>query len=65
MRVGGVGSLVSDELSRMPAETHRPRTLNIGTPVSYLPHGDPNLLKAELGLDGAGIAASIYKAMKG
>ncbi|MEZ5280661.1 MAG: 1-deoxy-D-xylulose-5-phosphate synthase [Acidimicrobiales bacterium] len=65
MRVGGVGSLVGDELSRMPAETHRPRTLNIGTPVSYLPHGDPNLLKAELGLDGAGIAASIYKAMKG
>ncbi|MCP3934071.1 MAG: 1-deoxy-D-xylulose-5-phosphate synthase [Actinomycetia bacterium] len=63
IKVGGVGSLVSDELSTLPGVELHPRTINIGTPVSYLPHGDPEALKCELGLDGHGIAATIFKAL--
>jgi 1-deoxy-D-xylulose-5-phosphate synthase len=63
IRVGGVGSVVSDELSRIPMLDMRPRTLNIGTPVSYLPHGTAAELKREYGLDGHGIATTIYKCM--
>jgi len=62
IRVGGAGSSVSDALTRLSDVSRPPRTLSIGTPVDYLPHhADAGALKAELGLDGAGIAASIYK----
>jgi 1-deoxy-D-xylulose-5-phosphate synthase len=61
IRVGGAGSSVADALTRLTDVSRLPRTLAIGTPVDYLPHGDASVLKAELGLDGAGIAATIYK----
>lgn len=63
VRVGGVGSLVASELARLPGVGHAPDTLELGTPVSYLPHGDPSVLRAELGLDASGIAASVFKAL--
>jgi deoxyxylulose-5-phosphate synthase len=35
----------------------------LGVPAEYLPHGKPDRILAELGLDGAGIAASTAKAL--
>ena len=61
IRDGGVGSAVADALTRLTDVARLPRTLAIGTPVDYLPHGDAETIKAELGLDGSGIAATIYK----
>ena len=63
VRVGGAGTAVADALTRLTDVTRQPRTLAIGTPVDYLPHGDAATIKAELGLDGPGIAATIYKAI--
>jgi 1-deoxy-D-xylulose-5-phosphate synthase len=58
MREGGVGSAIADELCARgacaPARTPRIKTL--GTPVAYLPHGKPDAILAELGLDADGVA---------
>ena len=61
VRVGGFGSLVNDALQRRAEVV--PRVLQLGTPDEYLPHGDAAELHAELGLDPAGIAASIRKSL--
>ncbi len=64
IRVGGVGSAVADALSRLAGQGQGPATLNIGTPVQYLEHGDPSVLRAELGLDPTGLAATIHKRLQ-
>ena len=61
VRVGGFGSSVSDLLQRRAAVA--PRVLQLGTPDEYLPHGDAKDLHHELGLDPAGIAASVRKSL--
>ncbi|HCB34456.1 MAG TPA: 1-deoxy-D-xylulose-5-phosphate synthase [Acidimicrobiaceae bacterium] len=58
--VGGFGSLVNDSLQRRAAAVV-PRVLQLGTPDDYLPHGDAAGIHAEIGLDPAGIAASVRK----
>ncbi len=63
IRVGGIGSTVADEISRLPDLDTVPRVVQLGTPVTYIDHGDPNELRSELGLDGPGIASSVYKAI--
>jgi len=63
MRVGGAGSAVADALTRLTDVTRLPRTLALGTPVDYLPHGAASVIRAELGLDATGIATSIYKTL--
>jgi deoxyxylulose-5-phosphate synthase len=35
----------------------------LGTPVEFLPHGKPDAILAQLGLDGAGIAATARRAL--
>ncbi|MAF45853.1 MAG: 1-deoxy-D-xylulose-5-phosphate synthase [Acidimicrobiaceae bacterium] len=61
-RMGGFGSLVADALQSRSGPI--PRLLQLGIPDDYLPHGEAGELHAELGLDGAGIAAEIVKVHK-
>ncbi|MCU1374243.1 MAG: hypothetical protein JWO68_1529, partial [Actinomycetia bacterium] len=42
-----------------------PPTVVLGTPSQYIPHGKPDRILADLGLDAAGIAASALKALAG
>ncbi len=58
MREGGIGAAVADQLAELTAGLPAPRVRVLGTPVSYLMHGNAEEILAELGLDAAGIAAS-------
>ncbi len=60
---GGVGSLITSALARR-RDDHGPRVVVLGTPLAYLPHGKVPDLLAQLGLDGAGIAAAAVKALR-
>jgi 1-deoxy-D-xylulose-5-phosphate synthase len=61
---GGVGALLVAALSRMDATAPSPPTVTLGTPAAFLPHGKPADLLANLGLDGPGIAATVFKALE-
>ena len=39
------------------------RSVNLGTPPPFIPHGKPAQILANLGLDGPGIAAAVVKAL--
>ena len=65
IRVGGVGSTIADAIADLTEGRQSPPVLILGTPLEYLPHGKPDRILAELGLDGAGVAASIVKARSG
>ena len=55
-REGGVGAAIA---GRLAARRRRlPRSRCIGMPVQYIPHGKPDAILAELGLDAPGVAAS-------
>ncbi len=56
--MGGAGSAVCEALA--PAEK---KVLLLGLPDRFIDHGDPGRLLASVGLDGAGIADSIQKAL--
>ena len=58
LRSGGVGSMIALRLA--DTET-RPRVRVMGLPDAYVPHGDPDDLLSELGLNALGIAAEIRK----
>jgi len=62
-RVGGFGSTVTDAL-QLRGGPFVPRVIQLGTPDSYLPFGTAEDLHSELGLDSAGLAASIRKALQ-
>ncbi len=55
LRIGGAGAGVRDSLGEVDA-TCRLRVL--GVPVAYIPHGNPDAILADLGLDGDGVAAA-------
>ena len=55
IRDGGVGSLIADALARRDGPSPRVRVL--GTPTAFIPHGKPDRILAELGLDTDGLAA--------
>ena len=55
IRDGGVGSLIADALSRRDGPSPRVRVL--GTPTAFIPHGKPDHILAELGLDADGLTA--------
>jgi 1-deoxy-D-xylulose-5-phosphate synthase len=57
VRDGGVGSLLADRIADRSADRAAPRVQVLGTPVAYLDHGKPDAILADLGLDGAGVAA--------
>ena len=59
VREGGIGSMVADQLSEITLGTaSAPRVRVLGTPIAFIPHGKPDAILAELGLDAAGITAS-------
>jgi 1-deoxy-D-xylulose-5-phosphate synthase len=60
---GGIGSLITSALARRRGDPG-PRVVVLGTPLAYLPHGKVADLLAQLGLDGAGIAAATLKALR-
>lgn len=60
LREGGIGSMIADQLSEITlGSPTAPRVRVLGTPVAYIPHGKPDTILAELGLDAAGITASV------
>jgi len=63
IREGGVGSAVADALGGVRAAADAPPVVVLGTPVAYLPHGKPDAILAELGLDADGIAAAVREVL--
>jgi 1-deoxy-D-xylulose-5-phosphate synthase len=66
LREGGAGSAIADRIGEASAAEGRlsPPVRVVGTPVAYIPHGRPDEILAELGLDAAGIAASARAAVR-
>jgi 1-deoxy-D-xylulose-5-phosphate synthase len=59
LRSGGVGAAIADEVSELSLGAPQPpRVRVLGIPDAYLPHGKPDAILAEVGLDAAGITAS-------
>jgi 1-deoxy-D-xylulose-5-phosphate synthase len=56
IREGGVGTLISDAVSRCDPLTAPPRVRVLGTPIAYIPQGKPDAILARLGLDAEGLA---------
>ena len=66
-RHGGAGEfLVAATAGGVPRVGHAAPTFRVlGVPRAYVAQGKPDQLLAELGLDGAGIAASVRRALAG
>ena len=58
--MGGAGSAVCESLAQQGIDR---RVLLLGLPDRFIDHGDPALLLASVGLDGAGVAKSIRAAL--
>jgi 1-deoxy-D-xylulose-5-phosphate synthase len=63
LREGGVGMTVADRLCELTVGRREPRVRVLGVPAAYIPHGKPDAILAELGLDSAGIVASVMSLM--
>jgi len=63
LRDGGVGMAIADQLCELTVGRHEPRVRVLGVPAAYIPHGKPDAILAELGLDAAGVAASARSLM--
>ena len=63
IRNGGAGNFIADAIADLNAKRQSPPVLNLGVPTAYIPHGKPERILGQLGLDGPGIAASIFKAI--
>jgi 1-deoxy-D-xylulose-5-phosphate synthase len=60
---GGAGAELADRIGELVGVPAAPPVLRLGVPTTFLPHGDPARLVAELGLDADGIAAATRKAL--
>jgi 1-deoxy-D-xylulose-5-phosphate synthase len=60
LRSGGAGDAMRDAIS---ARARGIRVEVLGTPVAYIPHGKPDAILADLGLDAAGITATVRAAL--
>jgi 1-deoxy-D-xylulose-5-phosphate synthase len=56
VREGGIGMRMLDQIGAIAPEV--PVTV-LGTPMQFIPHGDPKRIMARLGLDADGIAAAV------
>jgi 1-deoxy-D-xylulose-5-phosphate synthase len=61
--VGGIGSQIAEAVAALDETRQSPPFAVLGTPAQFLPHGKPDRILAELGLDGAGIAATVTKSL--
>ncbi|MBV8982716.1 MAG: 1-deoxy-D-xylulose-5-phosphate synthase [Acidimicrobiia bacterium] len=64
VRLGGAGTAIADAVAALDPEKLAPPVLVLGTPDSFIVHGNPAQIHAELGLDGRGIAASVLAALR-
>ncbi len=64
VRNGGAGNYIADAIADLQASRQGPPVLNLGVPTSYIPQGKPDRILGRLGLDGPGLAASIFKALE-
>jgi len=64
IRNGGAGAFIADAIADLDQGRVGPPVLSLGVPTAYIPHGKPDSILAQLGLDGAGIAAAITKALR-
>jgi 1-deoxy-D-xylulose-5-phosphate synthase len=55
LREGGVGSAIADRVAEQCGSS-APRVRVLGTPTAYIPHGKPDAILADLGLDAVGLA---------
>jgi 1-deoxy-D-xylulose-5-phosphate synthase len=62
IRTGGVGSAIALGVGELSEDHVAPPVVVLGVPSEYIPHGKPDQILAELGLDAAGIAAAVVKA---
>jgi 1-deoxy-D-xylulose-5-phosphate synthase len=60
---GGFGSAVLEHLEDAIAPGERARVLRVGLPDSYVTHGKPALLRAEVGLTGESVADRVLSAL--
>jgi 1-deoxy-D-xylulose-5-phosphate synthase len=63
VRIGGAGACITDAIADLDDGRTSPPVLVLGTPDSYLAQAKPAKILTDLGLDGAGIAASTRKAL--
>ncbi len=63
IKVGGIGSQIAEGIAERTESRQSPPVLVLGVPAEHLPHGKPDRILAELGLDGPGIAAATAKAL--
>lgn len=64
LRDGGIGAAVARELSdRCRDRPTEPRVTVLGTPTAYIPQGKADAILADLGLDAAGVAATVRSAL--
>ena len=64
VRLGGAGTAIADGVGALDPEKPAPHVLVLGTPDSFIVHGNPAQIHAELGLDGRGIAASVLAVLR-
>ncbi len=66
IRAGGAGSAIADAVAEAAADASRPapRVIILGVPDHYIAQAAPARIHADLGLDGAGIAASVINALE-
>ena len=64
LRDGGVGSAMADAIGALRVESGHAAgpVVVLGTPTRFIPHAKPAQIIADLGLDAAGIFASVLKA---
>jgi 1-deoxy-D-xylulose-5-phosphate synthase len=60
---GGAGTAIAASIEELTGPRARPPIVQLGVPTEYIPHGDPGRIVASLGLDAAGIAASVREAL--
>ena len=63
IKVGGVGSQIAEGIAELTEHRRCPPVLVLGVPAEFLPHGKPDRILAELGLDGPGVSAATAKAL--
>jgi 1-deoxy-D-xylulose-5-phosphate synthase len=66
-REGGAGSLVATSLADLheaDPSMGEPRVVTMGVPVRFIPHGKPDAILADMGLDATGIAAQVRRALR-
>jgi len=60
---GGAGTEIAARIRDLVGPHGMPPMLHLGVPTAFIPHGDPGRIVSNLGLDAAGIAGSIVRAL--